>query len=100
MENFSDAAYGQILTSLKNMLITYKALSKERELNIPVFNFLKTKTGHHLMGEVAVNAQTACPSLCVYTSPMMLTHICTLTENVQRASVFANISHVLFFLQK
>ena len=50
MENFSDAAYGQILTSLKNMLITYKALSKERVLNIPILNFLKTKTGHHLRG--------------------------------------------------
>lgn len=27
--SLSDAAYGQILTSLKNMLITHKALSEE-----------------------------------------------------------------------
>ena len=50
MEGFSDAAYGQILTSLKNMLITYKALSKEGELNVTILNFLKTKTGHHFRG--------------------------------------------------
>lgn len=48
MGSFSEAAYGQILTSLKNMLITYKALSKESELNITILNFLNKKTGYHL----------------------------------------------------
>lgn len=50
MGSFFHAAYGQILTSLKNMLITSKVLSKESELNITILNFLKTKTERHLKG--------------------------------------------------
>lgn len=52
MGSFSDAAYGQIFTSLKNMLITYKALSNESELNITILNSLKTKQnkGQYLGG--------------------------------------------------
>lgn len=40
----------RFFSSLKNMLITYKALSKESELNITILNFLKTKTGHPFGG--------------------------------------------------
>lgn len=56
MGSFSDAAYGQIFPSLKNMLITYKPPSNESKLNIAILNSLKTTTKKDsIEGEVVID---------------------------------------------